>query len=181
MTSFVALLRGINVSGQNSIRMAALQESCLALGFTGVHTYLQSGNVVFSAAKTDESKLATAMQKRITQDFGHDIPVLVMPAKMLAEIADSNPLWPQSGGDEKLFHATFLFRPVSPDSFHRLKLPAVAGERAVLMGNTVLLHCPHGYGKTKLNNSYYERALNVSATTRNWRTVLALKALCGTG
>jgi uncharacterized protein (DUF1697 family) len=47
-----------------------------------------------------------------------------------------------------------------------------------MSGRVVLLHCPHGYGKTKLNNSYFERVLKVPATTRNWRTVLALQALC---
>jgi len=178
MTTYVALLRGINVSGQNPIRMSALQDSFSGLGFDGVQTYLQSGNVVFRTGKSDEATLAAAISARITQDFGHVAPVLVMSAKELERIAHANPLWPKTGGDEKLFHSTFLFQPVSPVSFQALQLPAATGERAVLVGSAVLLHCPHGYGKTKLNNSYFERALGVSATTRNWRTVLALQALC---
>ena len=178
MQTYLALLRGINVSGQNSIRMAELRDSFSALGFAGVETYLQSGNVVFSAGKAAEEKLAAAIQSRIYKDFGHEVPVLVISAAELDSIARSNPLWPESGGDEKLFHVTFLFQPVSSASFQMLKLPAAAGERAVMSGRVVLLHCPHGYGKTKLNNSYFERVLKVPATTRNWRTVLALQALC---
>jgi uncharacterized protein (DUF1697 family) len=178
MTTYVALLRGINVSGQNSIHMPELRDSVSGLGFRGVQIYLQSGNVVFRAGHADEVTLAATIKAQITQDFGHEVPVLVMSAEGLDQVANSNPLWPKTGGEEKLFHSTFLFQPVSPGSFQALKLPAAVGERAVLVGRAVLLHCPHGYGKTKLNNSFFERALGVPATTRNWRTVLALQELC---
>lgn len=178
MTTYVALLRGINVSGKNAIRMPALRDSVSRLGFRDIQAYLQSGNLVFRTDQTDVTTLASKIKTSITQDFGHDVAVLVLPAKDLALIAHSNPLWPKSGGDETLFHCTFLFQPVSPTVFHALKLPAAPGERAVLVEQAILLHCPHGYGKTKLNNSFFERALGVPATTRNWRTVLALQALC---
>jgi uncharacterized protein (DUF1697 family) len=178
MTTYIALLRGINVSGKNPITMAELRNSFSGLGFTGVQTYLQSGNVVFSTVKSEEGKLAAVIQKRIAHDLGLEIPVLVISAQELDAIVKSNPLWPVSGGDERLLHGTFLFLPVAPAGFQMLKLPAIEGERAVLAGKVILLHCPHGYGKTKLNNGYFERALKVPATTRNWRTVLALQELC---
>ena len=178
MTVFVALLRGINVSGQKRIRMAELQKSCEALGLTDVRSYLQSGNLVFRASQADPRKLAAALRARIAEDFGHDVGVLVFPAKELNRVAGSNPLWRQSEGDETLFHATFLFQSVSAARFRHLKLPAQPGEQAVLVGRVVFLYCPHGYGRTKLNNSYFEKALGVPATTRNWRTVLALQDLC---
>jgi uncharacterized protein (DUF1697 family) len=66
---------------------------------------------------------------------------------------------------------------VSKAAFDALKLPAAEGERAALSKGVVLLHCPHGYGRTKLNNTWFEKALKVRATTRNWRTVLALQKL----
>lgn len=178
MTTYVALLRGINVSGKNPIRMPALRDSVSRLGFRDVQAYLQSGNLVFRTGQTDVTTLAAKIKTSVTQDFGHDVSVLVLSAKDLALIANSNPLWPKSGGKETLFHCTFLFEPVSPAAFKALKLPAAEGERAVLVGRAILLHCPHGYGRTKLNNSFFERALGVPATTRNWRTVLALQALC---
>ena len=178
MTSYVALLRGINVSGKNAIRMAALRGSVAGLGLQDVQTYLQSGNLVFRTAQSDEAALAAAIQARITRDFGLEVPVLVLSAEALDLIASANPSGSKMGGEETLFHCTFLFRPPAPATFQALKLPAAADERAVLAGNAVLLHCPHGYGKTKLNNSYFERALGVCATTRNWRTVRMLQALC---
>jgi len=178
MTTFVALLRGINVSGQKQIRMVALRKSCEGLGLKDVRTYLQSGNVVFCASRTGPRKLASGMRTRIAKDFGYDVEVLVLPAKELDAVAGSNPLWPRSGGEEKLFHGTFLFEPVSGERFGKLKLPVQPGEQAVLVEQVVLLYCPHGYGRTKLNNGFFEKALGVRATTRNWRTVLALKDLC---
>ncbi len=178
MRSYIALLRGINVSGKNAIRMAELRDSMAHLGLEGVQTYLQSGNIVFRTGTSDAAKLAASIEDRISQDFGHAVSVLVLSAQDLEHIAHSNPLTPPSGGDEALFHCTFLFKAVPPERFQALQLPAAEGERAVLVDHAVLLHCPHGYGKTKLNNSYFERTLGVPATTRNWRTVLALHGLC---
>ncbi len=178
MGTYLALLRGVNVSGQKSIRMPELRDSFLAMGCRDVQTYLQSGNIVFRSDGSHEATLAVRIQARIAQDFGHNVPVLVLSAKGLAHIADSNPLWPRTGADASLFHCTFLFEPVSAAVFVALNLPTGPDERALLLGNAILMHCPHGYGKTKLNNAFFERSLDVPATTRNWRTVLALQALC---
>ena len=177
MSTYLALLRAINVSGQKSIRMPELRDSFLAMGCRDVQSYLQSGNIVFRADGSHEATLAQRIQARIAQDFGHDVPVLVLSANSLAHIASSNPLWPATGADAALFHCSFLFDPVPAAVFEALKLPAGPDERALLLGNAVLLHCPHGYGKTKLNNAFFERALGVAATTRSWRTVMALQAI----
>ena len=177
MTTYLALLRGINVSGKNPVPMAKLKETFAGLGFTGVKPYLQSGNVVFQAKKSAAAKLAGEIEAAISRDFGHEVPVLVLTEEQVEAIASDNPLWPKSGGEETHFHATFLFDSVTKPAFDALKLPAADGERAILAKGVVLLHCPHGYGRTKLNNTWFERALKVRATTRNWRTVLALRDL----
>lgn len=178
MTTFIALLRGINVSGRKPIRMADLVKRFEALGFEEVRTYLQSGNVVFSSRRTDAKKLASEIKASIAEAFGHDVDVLVLSAKEIDRIAGANPFFPKLGTEERLFHATFLFKPVSKSDFEKLTLPAQGKEQAVLAGPVILLYCPHGYGRTKLNNGFFEKKLGVPATTRNWRTVLALQALC---
>ncbi|WDT75962.1 MAG: DUF1697 domain-containing protein [Candidatus Manganitrophus sp.] len=178
MLTFVALLRGINVSGRKKIQMADLQKSFETLGFDGVRSYLQSGNVIFRSRRTDAKKLASDIKARIGKDFGHDVDVLVLSAQEINRVAGSNSLFPRLGKDATLFHATFLFQPVSKADFEKLNLPAQPGEQAVLIGQVVLLFCPHGYGRTKLNNSFFEKKLGAPATTRNWRTVLALQELC---
>ena len=181
MTTFVALLRAVNVSGQNKIPMAELRRALGGLGLTGVETYLQSGNAVFDAAGDDPAEHATTVHDRIARDFGHDVRVLVLTADEMQRVAGEMPFVGAADFDDRWVHATFLERPVEEAAFGALSLPAQGEERAALAtsgpalaGRVVYLYLPHGYGRTKLNNAYLERALGTPATTRSWRTVLAL-------
>jgi uncharacterized protein (DUF1697 family) len=182
MTSFVALLRAVNVSGQNRLPMAELRQQLSAVGCSAVQTYVQSGNVVFAAESGDAAAQAAAVHDVITGAFGHDVTVIALKASELAGVASGNPLAGE-GVDDKTLHVTFLSAPVPAAAFAGLPLPAQPGERAVLAadgplaGRLVYLRLPHGYGRTKLNNAYFERRLKTPATTRNWRTVLALVEL----
>lgn len=175
---FVALLRGINVSGKRTIHMADLRTSLQAMGCQAVRTYLQSGNVVFEAEEIGAEVLAIRIKAMILADFGHEVEVLVLGVEAFREIIVANPLSPAGAEEGKLFHATLLFEPVSKAAFDRLAMPQQGQERVVLIGKTVFLHCPHGYSKTKLNNSFFEKKLLVPATTRNWRSMLAILDLC---
>ena len=177
METYAALLRGINVSGQKSLRMPVLAGILEGLGFADVRTYLQSGNAVFRGPAGDARRIAASIEDRIRRDCGFPAETLVLPRAVLGRIASSNPLLPKGAFDESLYHATFLFGPVSEAEFKALTLPAGPGEKAAWGGPVVYLHCPNGYGRTKLNNAYFEKALRVPATTRNWRTVRALQAL----
>lgn len=181
MKTFVALLRGVNILGHKPVRMAPLRESLESLGFRDVTTYLQSGNVVFNAPGGAPREHASTIRSCLARTFGHDVSVLVLPSSEIDAIAGSNPLGQPTESDQKLFHVTFLFEAVPRDTFEKLVLPAREGEQAVLAGRAVMLHCPYGYGRTKLNNSFFEKALDVQATTRNWRTVLAIRRLCREG
>jgi uncharacterized protein (DUF1697 family) len=189
MTTFVALLRAVNVGGQNRLPMAELRRALEESGLDAVETYLQSGNVVFDAAGDDAAEQAAAISAVIARGFGHDVGVLVLTAAELTQVAAANPFLASGAGDspvdEKALHATFMERPVEEAAFGGLSLPAQPGEQAALaagnaahgaglVGRVVYLQLPHGYGRTKLNNAYFERALKTSATTRNWRTVVAL-------
>ncbi len=114
----------------------------------------------------------------------------MLTAAELAQVAAANPFLPAAGAgpaaragpeaenaaDEKSLHATFLEEPAPEAAFAGLALPAQPGEQATIAagGRVIYLHLPHGYGRTKLNNGYFERRLGAAATTRNWRTVLAL-------
>jgi uncharacterized protein (DUF1697 family) len=176
MVTFAALLRAVNVSGQNRIPMAELRRALGSLGLARVQTYLQSGNVVFAAQGGDPGGHAAAIHGLIKREFGHDVPVLVLTAAELAQAAAENP-FVSIAADEKALHVTFLFAPADADGFVGRDLPAQEGERAQRAGPVIYLYLPHGYGRTKLNNAYFERVLGTSATTRNWRTVLALGAM----
>ena len=178
--TFVALLRAVNVSGRNRVPMAELRARLEAAGFAGVQTYVQSGNVVFKAASDDPAEHAATIRGLIEREFGGDVGVQVLTATELAQVAAANP-FAVSGSDEKALHVTFLEGPAPVAAFGGLDLPAQPGERAELGGRVVYLYLPHGYGRTKLNNAYLERALKTSATTRNWRTVLTLAQMSARG
>jgi uncharacterized protein (DUF1697 family) len=198
---FVTLLRAVNVSGQNKIPMAALRRVLGGLGLTGVETYLQSGNAAFDAAGASAHELATAIEVRIERDLGPRVGVLVMAAEAMALVADANPFVGVADVDEQYLHATFLlgsaaesefgpaseaaFSKVYEAAFGKLSLPAAAGEQTSFVGVPALaapviyLYLPNGYGRTKLTNAWFERSLGAAATTRNWRTVLALAGMGG--
>jgi uncharacterized protein (DUF1697 family) len=196
--TFVALLRAVNVSGQNRVPMAELRVALEGAGLRSVETYLQSGNVVFDAEGDDARAQAAAVRDAIASVFGHDVAVIALTAEELAAVAAGNPFLRAGGAetgagnaaaagvaaagvDEKTLHVTFLERPEEEAVFDGLQLPAAPGEAAVLApgGSCIYLHLPHGYGRTKLTNAWFERALKVGATTRNWRTVLALVQMSG--
>jgi uncharacterized protein (DUF1697 family) len=208
MKTYVALLRAVNVSGRNRIPMAELRRVLGGLGLTGVETYLQSGNVVFDAegdgpAAGSAQRLATAIEVRIERDLGPRVGVLVVPADVFARVVGASPFAGAADVDEQWLHATFLlgsaaepdfgaapaaaFSAAQEAAFGRLSLPAAAGERAAFVGSPALAvpviypQLPHGYGRTKLSNGYFERSLGAAATTRNWRTVLALAGISARG
>jgi uncharacterized protein (DUF1697 family) len=198
MSTYVALLRAVNVAGR-TLSMAGLRGSLAGFGFANVRSYLQSGNVVFEAEPGSRQKYAAEIALRIERDFGPRVGVLVLGAADMERVAAANPFAGDPGFDEKCSHVTFLFgeageadfgeaseaaySAVYAAAFAKLTLPVAEGERAAFVGTPVLatpvvyLHLPHGYGRTKLNNAYFERALGAAATTRNWRTVRALAGL----
>ena len=191
MTTFVALLRAVNVGGHAPIPTADLRDSLAGLGFANVRTYLQSGSALFEAESGSRQEHAEAIALRIERDFGPRVGVLVLAADDMARVAAANPFAGAPDVDEKWLHATFLFGEASEAAysavyeaaFGKLALPAAEGERAAFVGTpalatpVVFLYLPRGYGQTKLSNAYFERSLGAAATTRNWRTVRALDEL----
>jgi len=199
MTTFVALLRAVNVGGHAQIPMTRLRDSMAGLGFANVRTYLQSGNALFDAESGSRQEHAAAIALRIERDFGPRVGVLVLAAEDMARVAAANPFAGDPGFDEKSSHVTFLFGEAGEADFGeaseaaysaayeaafvKLALPVAEGERAAFVGTPALatpvvyLHLPHGYSRTKLNNASFERSLGAAATTRSWRTVRALVEL----
>jgi uncharacterized protein (DUF1697 family) len=173
MNRFIAILRGVNVSGAKPMKMEALRKTFQQLGFTNVASYIQSGNVVFTSGETDTLLLAGKTAKAIQTDFGFDVPVLVLPAGDLKTIIDSNPL-NDGTNDPAFLHITFLSEPPAAFSLSEIESRKQGNEEIIITGKAVYLYCPHGYGKTKLTNTFLESKLKVAATTRNWKTACEL-------
>lgn len=170
MTTYISILRGINVSGHNLIKMEALRTSYQNLGFYDVRTYVQSGNVIFSGKNQEEAVLEQQISEQIKKDFGFDVPVIVTSADSLAQIIMNNPFLGQTDKDRSFLHVTFLS--VIPKNFDMLTLETKKqnGEEVFILKNAIYLYCPNGYGNTKLTTHFFETKLKVSATTRNWKT-----------
>jgi uncharacterized protein (DUF1697 family) len=173
MNTYIALLRGINVSGAKTIKMEELRLTFQKLGFENVTTYIQSGNVVFTASETATSQLAAKIAEAIKTDFGFDVPVVVLTAAELQTIAKNNPL-NDGTRDEAFLHVTFLAENPAAFNLSDIEAKKQGNEEIVISGKVVYLYCPHGYGKTKLTNTFLESKLKVPATTRNWKTTCEL-------
>ena len=175
MPIYIALLRGINVSGQKKIKMADLKAMFEALDYSNVQTYIQSGNVVFEAETADTAELGRAIKAAIERAFSYDVPVLVLTGDMLGDIAQANPYLKRPEIDVSKLHITLLESSPAQGARHEVEAFAASlADELVIHDRAVYLHCPGGYGKTKLNNNFLERKLHVSATTRNLKTINAL-------
>jgi uncharacterized protein (DUF1697 family) len=170
MPTFISILRGINVSGQKLIKMADLQKTYEKLGFGNITTYVQSGNVVFTGKKTAPEKLVASITKQISKDFGFQVPVIIFSINTLKQIIANNPFLKGSEKDIAFLHVTFLSSPPPKFDEKTIKEKKLGGEAIAITNMAVYRYCPDGYGKTKLTNSFLETKLQVSATTRNWKT-----------
>jgi uncharacterized protein (DUF1697 family) len=152
-----------------------------SLNLGNVVTYIQSGNVIFNCADQDPKPLAKSIEAEIERSFGSTVRVMLRDKNQFQQIVDSNPFSNQRNEDPEKLHVTFLSDSLSKLALRNLPLPvdttryrAVNADEFLVYDTVVYLFCPNGYGRTKLSNSFFERKLSVSATTRNWKTVNAL-------
>jgi uncharacterized protein (DUF1697 family) len=173
MTKWILLLQGINVSGQKRMPMPELQSLLSDLGLRLARTYIQSGNAVFSSPGADRAVLAELIGNAIEDKFGYTTPVFLRTVVEMARVAGENPFLTARSEDPAFLHVTFLSAPLTPEA--RAGLTAPAGIADEMIGlEEVYLFCPQGYGRTKLNNAFFERKLDQKVTTRNWNSVMTL-------
>lgn len=174
---FIAMLRGINVSGKNHLAMPDLTRMVAGLGLDNVQTYVQSGNVIFAAPDQEMTALALRIQSQIKQAFSLDVPVVMRSGPEMQRIHDNNPFLTTRNENPDFLHVTFLAAPTSPARVQGLSIQNAGADKYVIRDREIYLYCPGGYGRTKLTNTVFEKKLGVQATTRNWKTVTALAEL----
>ena len=172
METCVALVRGINVGGKNSLPVTALVRLLEGLGAQDVKTYIQSGNAVFRLARRDSAHIAARLAAGIQQDFGFAPHVLVLSHAALAQAIADNP-FAQAQTQPNSLHLGFLAqRPVLANTEKFVALKA-ASENFQVRGQVFYLHAPDGIGRSRLA-ARAESLLGVDMTLRNWRSVCAL-------
>ncbi|MBL7996941.1 DUF1697 domain-containing protein [bacterium] len=180
MTTYISILRGINVSGQKKILMADLKALYETLKFTDVATYIQSGNVVFRAdKKAANAELAGKIEQAISKKYKFDVPVIVRTADEMKKAVASNPFVKDKKIDVEKLHVTFLSETAEQLNLESIKKIEFPPDQFVIIGQEIFLHCPKSYGETKLSNKFFESKLKVTATTRNWKTVNTLVDIAG--
>jgi uncharacterized protein (DUF1697 family) len=189
MATHVALLRGINLAGKNKVAMADLREVVAGLGHADVSTYIQSGNVLFSAGPGDAGApgLAAALTEAITATLGVRAPVVVVSRDELAALIAANPFPDEA--DPKRVHAVVLSGAPGAEAAAKiddaLARSAAKGARdeLAIVGRTLYLHTPDGFGNSELAAAVLRILTSpragVTGTARNWATMTKLFDLCG--
>ncbi|MEI6090735.1 MAG: DUF1697 domain-containing protein [bacterium] len=174
MTTYISILRGINVSGQKKILMTALKKIYEELHFSNIQTYIQSGNVVFKFLESDPHDLALQISGQIQKQFGFYVPVIVLTVSELEEIIVRNPFL--TDGTKKIEYQCVTFLDYKPEEIDldTINKGKQEGEEFAIDGKSVYLYCPYGFARTKLSNTFFEKKLKVNATTRNWKTTTEL-------
>lgn len=174
MIKYIALLRGVNVSGQKKIPMAELREILTKIGLENVLTYIQSGNVIFQSLETDQSTLELKIHNAIKSYFGFEVPVLVLSPSELKKIFDSSP-FPKEKKENSYF--MMLYSKADKDLVDNISELSYPNEEFKITDKAVYFYCSVGYGKAKLGNNFFERKLKVTATARNYKTMVKLLSL----
>lgn len=175
MYTYIALFRGINVGGKNSLPMKNLKSIFESLGASHVRTYIQSGNVVFQSASKDISGLAKGIGDEVRKQFGFEPHILVISLTELETAIANNP-FSEAKSEPASLHLGFLESPPQKPDLKKLESLKKDSERFCLIGRVFYLHAPEGVGRSKLAASS-EKLLGVPMTDRNWNTVCQLREI----
>lgn len=168
---YVALLRGVNVGGKNKLPMKNLAEMFVKAGCRDVVTYIQSGNVVFTASATVLKKLPHTIAQSIAGDFGHKVPVVIRSHEEIAAVVSRKPFPGEEG-----IHVAFLADLPAAEAIAALDPDRSPGDRFHVAGREVYLHLVSA-ATSKLTNAWLDSKLSTVSTARNWNTVLKLLEL----
>lgn len=175
MTRYVALLRGVNVGGRQRLAMSDLRSLVSTLDHTDVVTYVQSGNVVFTAGSTSPQAVARGIETAIAHTLGLTVDVLVRTREELTAVIAAQPL--PTGMDPARFVVVFASEVPDPALVSQIDPSRYAPDGFRVHGREIYLSLPAGMATTKLTQTFWERRLRVTATARNWNTVSRLSAL----
>jgi uncharacterized protein (DUF1697 family) len=144
-----------------------------SVGCSGVHTYIQSGNVVFNANSAIAKRVPGAVAAKIAEQFGFPVPVVVRTIGEMREATRNNP-YLKMGVETELLSVMFLAD--LPDAADVAKLDPERSppDTFRVLGREIFAHTPNGLARTKLTNAYFDSKLKTVSTIRNWRTVLKL-------
>jgi len=176
MTTYIALLRGINLGPRNKIAMADLRGLLSDLGHGDVRTHIQSGNAVFTSVRRSPGRIAADIEGAIEGRFGLRIAVLVRTRDELADVIASNP-FPAAKEEPSHCFAIFLTENPSKAAFDGLDPDTYAPDEIRLGDRVIYAWLPNGVQGSKVLGLLTDVRLGVTATNRNWNTTTKLLEL----
>jgi uncharacterized protein (DUF1697 family) len=171
MKRYIAFLRGINVSGHNLVKMDVLKGIFLMPGIKDITTYIQSGNVLFDTKPIDNILLQQKIEKQLLKELGFPVKVIVRSITEVGQVIASNPFTELPEGDARKLYVTFLGTEPIADKVAELQALCTGSDEQMVITGTTLYFLSPAYGNTKFSNTFVEKKLGVSATTRNWATL----------
>lgn len=165
------MLRGINMTGHNSIKMARLADMFRQLGYGDAETYIQSGNIVFTCHDGVIDDVSSGIRKAILSEFNLNIAVITRTLGEMKKIIPVNPFLGEPNFDPSKMAVLFL--ELKPLEEQILKVADIdyPPDKFQINGSEIYIYCPNGFGKTKLYTNFFEAKMKVTGTARNWRTV----------
>lgn len=180
MALYIALFRGINVSGKKIIKMEDLRKLMESAGYSNVRTYIQSGNVIFSHSERSKEKLAGAIERLIEEKYGFDVTVFVIDKAELEKAIAHNPFAegkvPEEAGTKKIY-VTFMSGVPDKENMEKLEQAPIGEDLIAVHDNVLYFKLAVSAADSKLSNNLIENKLKLKATTRNWNTTLKLLEL----
>ena len=174
---YVCFLRAVNVSGHNMIKMDALKKALESIGFTNVLTYVQSGNVFIETEEINPNKVGFLMTQEIFKTFGHDVPVMVLSKEDLQACFDRNIFLKDKNVDSKKLYVSFLSAEMPDNKITQINTNFIKPDEIHIDGKRIYIKYDVSPGKTRLDNRWIEKNMNVFSTIRNWNTVSKLLEL----
>ena len=165
------MLRGINMTGHNTIKMTRLADMFRQLGYADAETYIQSGNIVFTSHNGDIDDVSSGIRKAILSEFNLNIAVIIRTSDEMKKIISVNPFLKEPGFDPSKMAVLFL--ELKPSDEQVLKVAGIdyPPDKFQINGGEIYVYCPNGFGKTKIYTNFFETKMKVTGTARNWRTV----------
>ena len=174
MKTHLALLRGINVSGHNMIKMDSLKTVLENAGFQNVRTYIQSGNVFVDSEEEHGASVGFKIKQEIFKELGLEVPVVVVSKEDLSACLKNNPYLQEKECETKKLYVAFLSKELQGSAINDLKISQFKPDEAAFDKSRIYIKYAVGAGKTRLDQKYIEKKLNLVATIRNWNTVSTL-------
>lgn len=177
MTTYIALLRGINVGGNKIIKMLDLKAMFQTLGFENVRTYIQSGNVVFESDEGSESLLTGVIERKIHEVFGFEVSVMIRTLAEMEEVITNNPFQLTEPEAFKKWYVSFLPAEPSAEALDKLRTYENGPDKVRFVGREMYILYEVSVSQSPLSKVPFDRILGMTITARNWNTVNKLAAM----